>query len=265
MEDLAYRRLLDLYYMRELPLPADIETTAKLVRMRSMFGDVASVLREFFTLTEAGWTHSRCDSEIAKMQDKQEKARASGIASANARRVYAERAAQAKLTDVDKKQTDAERALGGSATDAQLPTPTPTPTPIKDKDTKTARTRAAPGALVSADDLVDAGVDRQHAADWLLARKGKGLPLTPTAWADTQAEAIKAGLTVPEAIGRAAANGWAGFKAAWLANAEAGRSGAGPPSYLAEKQAEAAKWARPSKPGFEFIDMEADDAPLALR
>ena len=66
MEDLAYRRLLDQYYLREGPLPADIEATAKLVRMRSMKADVESVLKEFFTLTEAGWTHSRCEAEIEK-------------------------------------------------------------------------------------------------------------------------------------------------------------------------------------------------------
>ena len=30
MEDLAYRRLLDQYYLREGPLPADIQATAKL-------------------------------------------------------------------------------------------------------------------------------------------------------------------------------------------------------------------------------------------
>ena len=71
MEDLAYRRLLDLYYMKEGPLPADIQVTAKLVRMRSMECDVATVLNEFFTLTDAGWTHNRCEIEISRMQNKQ--------------------------------------------------------------------------------------------------------------------------------------------------------------------------------------------------
>lgn len=66
MEDLAYRRMLDLYYLRECPLPADIEATAKLVRMRSMKSDVEAVLREFFVLTDAGWQHARCDAEIEK-------------------------------------------------------------------------------------------------------------------------------------------------------------------------------------------------------
>ncbi len=130
MEDLAYRRLLDQYYLRECPLPADIEATAKLVRMRSMKSDVEAVLREFFVLTDAGWQHARCDAEIEKMQDKQAKARASGIASANARKSYAERARQAKPTDAEEKSTNAERSLCDLSTDVQPPTPTPTPTPV---------------------------------------------------------------------------------------------------------------------------------------
>ena len=129
MEDLAYMRLLQQYYLREGPLPSDIQATAKLVRMRSMSADVESVLNEFFELTEAGWAHARCDAEIAKMQDKQEKARASGIASANARKAYAERVAKTKSTPVNENPTDVERSLADSVTDVQLPTPTPTPTP----------------------------------------------------------------------------------------------------------------------------------------
>lgn len=120
MEDLAYRRLIDLYYLREAPLPSDIQVTAKLVRMRSCAADVESVLNEFFVLTEAGWTHERCDEEIEKMQDKQAKARKSAAASVNARRANAERSLQNQLTDV-------EHSLPELQADVQLPTPTPTP------------------------------------------------------------------------------------------------------------------------------------------
>lgn len=126
MEDLAYRRLLDQYYLREGPLPADIEATAKLVRMRSMKADVESVLNEFFTLTEDGWRHSRCDAEIEKMQDKQAKARASGLASANARSKAQKASAERSLTA---EQANVERSLDQESTDVQLLTPTPTPTP----------------------------------------------------------------------------------------------------------------------------------------
>jgi uncharacterized protein YdaU (DUF1376 family) len=130
MEDLAYRRLLDQYYLREGPLPADIQATAKLVRMRSMVGDVEAVLREFFVLTDDGWTHKRCDDEIEKMQDKQAKARASAQASVNARSARQQANAQRTLTPAP---ADAERTLPKSQADVELPTPTPTPTPKEEK------------------------------------------------------------------------------------------------------------------------------------
>jgi len=122
MEDLAYRRLLDQYYLREGSLPADIQATAKLVRLRSMMADVESVLNEFFRLTDAGWEHKRCDEEIAKMQDKQAKARDAAELSVKSRRAAAERR-------LEQQQTDVERTLPEKQTDVQLPTPTPTPTP----------------------------------------------------------------------------------------------------------------------------------------
>jgi len=75
MEDLAYRRLLDLYYLREQALPADIEITAKLIRMRSCAADVESVLQEFFELTPDGWRHERCEAELQTMREKQQKQR----------------------------------------------------------------------------------------------------------------------------------------------------------------------------------------------
>lgn len=64
--------------------------------------------------------------------------------------------------------------------------------------------------------LTEAGVDRQHATDWIKARKAKRLPLTKTALDAVMREAGKAGLSLPEAIKRAAEEGWAGFKADWL-------------------------------------------------
>jgi uncharacterized protein YdaU (DUF1376 family) len=139
MEDLAYRRLLDAYYLREQPLPADIQTTAKLVRMRSMAADVESVLNEFFTLTEDGWRHSRCDAEIERMRDKQTKARASAQASVNARSLRQQANAERTLA---KEATDVERTLLVLATDVELPTPTPTP--IEEKEMVEPRRSAAP-------------------------------------------------------------------------------------------------------------------------
>lgn len=120
MEDLAYRRMLDAYYLREGPLPSDPAEVARLIRMRQHVQDVESVLREFFTLSDDGWRHTRCDEEILRMQDKQAKARASATASVNARRAKAN-------TSSNECSTDAERTLSERSTDVQLPIPIPIP------------------------------------------------------------------------------------------------------------------------------------------
>jgi len=101
-----------------------------------------------------------------------------------------------------------------SSTDNRQPT-TSLSSPSGQKE-KPARKRAAAPQLVSVEAMVAEGVDAQNAADWLVARKTKDLPLTPTAWQQTKDEAAKAGLTAAEAIKTAAGNGWAGFKASWL-------------------------------------------------
>jgi uncharacterized protein YdaU (DUF1376 family) len=85
-EDLAYRRLLDLYYLQEKPLPADPEKCAKLILMSDCSADVERVLNEFFTPVEDGWANKRADQEIEKFHGKSDKARAAGLASAEARK-----------------------------------------------------------------------------------------------------------------------------------------------------------------------------------
>lgn len=76
LEDGAYRRLLDLYYRRELPLPAAVPAVCRLVRAASddERAAVEAVLSEFFDLTAEGWRHRRCDAEIAAYQEKSNKA-----------------------------------------------------------------------------------------------------------------------------------------------------------------------------------------------
>lgn len=127
LEDLAYRRMLDAYYLREAQLPADPTEVARLIRMRQNMAEVEAVLREFFRLTDDGWFHARCDEEINRMQDKQAKARASAAASVNARR------AKAQPTPNDG-TANAERTFNDRSADVELPTPTPTPKPHRDRE-----------------------------------------------------------------------------------------------------------------------------------
>jgi uncharacterized protein YdaU (DUF1376 family) len=65
-EDLAYRRLLDLYYMSEKPIPLDTQSVARKIRLDLDITE--TVLEEFFDKGVDGYRHGRCDSEIGKYQ-----------------------------------------------------------------------------------------------------------------------------------------------------------------------------------------------------
>jgi uncharacterized protein YdaU (DUF1376 family) len=198
-EDMAYTRLLRAYYHQEGPIAEGQQYRLARATAPAQRRAVDSVLAEFFVLVDGAFHQKRADAEIDRFRDKQRKAKAS----AEARWSHTERNADAMRTHSE-----------GNA----LQTPdTRHQTPDTKEKTKTARKRAAPAVLVSVDDMVAEGVDRQHATDWLLNRKTKGLaPLTPSIWRETKGEAQQAGISVADAIKSAAGEGWGGFKAKWL-------------------------------------------------
>ena len=75
-EDLAYRRLLDMYYDTESPIPNNIPLVSRRLRMGSEV--VESVLKEFFDFTEEGYKNYRADGEIAEYHKFLEKQKANG-------------------------------------------------------------------------------------------------------------------------------------------------------------------------------------------
>jgi len=66
-EDLAYRRLLDMYYDSEQPIPRETQWVSR--RLRVGCEVVNRVLQDFFVECEKGWKHLRCDMEIAGYRD----------------------------------------------------------------------------------------------------------------------------------------------------------------------------------------------------
>jgi len=75
-EDLAYRRLLDLYYMSEKAIPLDTESVARKIRLDLDITE--SVLDEFFERTETGYFNNRCHAEVMKYQHQVENNRQLG-------------------------------------------------------------------------------------------------------------------------------------------------------------------------------------------
>lgn len=75
-EDLAYRRLLDMYYDTEAKIPLDTQWVAKRLRLGSDVVD--AVLADMFVKHQDGWYHARCDHLIQQYQAMAEKNRANG-------------------------------------------------------------------------------------------------------------------------------------------------------------------------------------------
>jgi uncharacterized protein YdaU (DUF1376 family) len=75
-EDLAYRRLLDMYYDTEKKIPLDTQWVAR--RLRMDFKTVQAVLVDMFEKQEDGWFHARCQEVIEHYHAMAEKNRANG-------------------------------------------------------------------------------------------------------------------------------------------------------------------------------------------
>lgn len=78
LEDLAYRRLIELYYLTELPIKGEVKKIARLISMRENEGEVANVLDDFFICEGGYWTNKRVDEEIFKYHSKADTARSNG-------------------------------------------------------------------------------------------------------------------------------------------------------------------------------------------
>ena len=79
-EDLAFRRLLDLYYTSEKPIPNKTQEVSRRIRMSGQSDAVQTVLEEFFMFDRENdcWFHKRCDKAIADYQVKAERNRVVG-------------------------------------------------------------------------------------------------------------------------------------------------------------------------------------------
>jgi uncharacterized protein YdaU (DUF1376 family) len=85
IEDIAYRRLLDIYYLHERPLSDCLTTVARQINMREYESEVDLVLTEFFDHIDGGYINRRADKEIEHYKAKVEQASRAGRASAERR------------------------------------------------------------------------------------------------------------------------------------------------------------------------------------
>ena len=179
MEDLAYRRLLDLYYLHERTLNEDVAIVARKINMRDNVPEVETVLEEFFVLEVGkGWTNPRADEEIQKYQSKVEQSK---------------RAAQASV----------QRRLNARSTDVQ---PNKKQETINNKqETYNNKTLKRPR-----------NVTKKTWDDFLVHRKNKKAPLTETAFKGIKNEVSKTSISLEEALIMCQARGWQSFKSDWI-------------------------------------------------
>ena len=181
LEDIAYRRLLDHYYLHEAPIKQ--RDIARQIGMRDHEQEVLSVLNEFFVSTDKGFVSARADEEIGKYRE---------------------------MVDAGKRGA-AKRWLSPPNTPPiALPSATPIATnnhePITNNHKPKNTNTVAPPE----------GVTEMVWQDWLKLRKAKKAAVTQTALDGIQREADKARVSLQTALETCCERGWTGFKAEWM-------------------------------------------------
>lgn len=171
IERSVYRDLIELYYDTEAPLCPEFEKLCRLVLARSDEERTAveQVLNEFFTESEQGWSHSRCDAEIAKYHGNKEAKSAAGRASA------AKRAQKAHQPN-NETTTDVQQPLNGCATNQEPRTKNQEP----DKEPPPTPRKRGNGFDAAAIELPD-WLDREDWQGWVADRKARKKPVTQEA------------------------------------------------------------------------------------
>lgn len=181
-EDLAYRRLLDMYYDTETKIPLDTQWVARRIRVSCEV--IQIVLQDMFEQHEDGWFHARCEDVIVAYHAMAEKNRANG------------RLGGRKKNPMGSPMATDTQPIVKATINYKLKT-------INDKPIK--NTVATPDGVT---DIVW--------QDWLSLRKAKKAAVTQTAIDGIAREASKAGVSLQTALETCCARGWTGFKADWL-------------------------------------------------
>ena len=183
-EDLAFRRLLDLYYTQEKPIPNKTHEVARRIRMGKNIDAVQTVLEEFFMYSQEHdfWFHKRCDETIAAYQAKAERNRAVG-----------------KLGGRPKSNPEETQTV--SKDNPNQEPITNNHKPIKERATSVA---------------CPPDVSEQVWQDWLLLRKSKKASVTETVVKGARSEAEKLGWALEKFLVEWCTRGSQGLKAEWV-------------------------------------------------
>jgi uncharacterized protein YdaU (DUF1376 family) len=182
MEDLAYRRLLDFYFLHEQPIKhRDI---ARQIGMREHEEDVMTVLNEFFISTADGFVSPRADKEIKQYKE---------------------------FSEAGKRGAAKRWSTPPNGEAISPPNATPIATnnhkPITNNQIREKATSVA----------TPIGVSDSVWQEFKTLRKAKKAPITQRAIDAITIEANKAGWTLEKALEECVVRGWQAFKADWVA------------------------------------------------
>ena len=183
LEDLAYRRLLDFYFLHEKPIKH--RDVARQIGMREHEEDVMTVLNEFFISTEDGFVSPRADKEIKQYKE------------------FAEAG----------KRGAAKR--WGTPPNGEAISP-PNATPIATINQEPLTTNHKPKREIATIVACPPDVDQQIWDDWKQLRKAKKAPVTETVVSSARQEASKANMSFSDFLTVWCARGSQGLQAEWL-------------------------------------------------
>ena len=174
----AYRRLLDIYYIHESPLPDDVKQVYRLVgaRGKEEREAVDSVLAEFFQSTPEGFRHDRCDHEIALCNKNRANGKKGGRPSKNQNPKETQTKTQPKpKTNPTETQTESPPSPHHPITPSQSSASTAEPPPGQPKAAPSPPAKVAPLVFELAVELRKIGVACTASHPRVLEWAGQGV------------------------------------------------------------------------------------------
>ena len=187
MEDLAYRRLLDFYFLHEQPIKH--RDAARQIGMREHEEDVMTVLNEFFISTEGGFVNPRADKEIKQYKE------------------FAEAGKRGAAKRWGKQ--------GDTPSNGEAISP-PNATPIATNNQEPITNNHKPNKERTTSVVCPPDVEQQIWDDWKQLRKAKNAPVTETVVNSARKEAAKANMAFQDFLSVWCARGSQGLQADWL-------------------------------------------------
>jgi len=213
-EECVYRRLLDLYYDTEKPIPEETKTVIRRLRLVNYESIVVQILGEVFHLEADGWHNNRADIVISEYQAKADKARENGKKGG--------RPKQNKAPETKPVILDNPEETGSKANKELLTINNELKTNLKDIAPQAAPT-ATPEKSKLDYSCWPAMPTDQTLIDWLAMRKRLKANVSQTVINRFASELRKAetfGYTVDQCLAECVTRNWRGFEAQWLLNSQ---------------------------------------------